>query len=255
MKKVYVAMSADLLHPGHINIIKEARKYGEITIGLLTDSAIASYKRLPSLNFEQRKAVIESVSGVKTVLPQAKAEIETKTEATSEAKAVIEEEWDRIDRGGGLDQHAAAGRTLEAMRVTEKRLISMIKAGKIKGMGRVLPFEEIASWPYEDGLKGMPKRLAKLNGKKVMMIGFMLPIDEVENIKEFLLVQSLWSCCYGQPPDINGVVRVVMKGKKRIDYEFEPIKIVGKFTVKPTIEDGFCVDIYQLSTDDVEIIK
>jgi hypothetical protein len=46
------------------------------------------------------------------------------------------------------------------------------------------------------------------------MTGFMLPIDEVENIKEFLLVQSLWSCCYGQPPDINGIVRVVMpKGK------------------------------------------
>ena len=43
MKKVYVAMSVDLIHKGHINIIKEASKLGEVTVGLLTDSAIASY--------------------------------------------------------------------------------------------------------------------------------------------------------------------------------------------------------------------
>jgi hypothetical protein len=83
----------------------------------------------------------------------------------------------------------------------------------------------------------------------------MLPIDEVENIKEFLLVQSLWSCCYGQPPDINGTVRVVMQGKHRIDYKFDPIRVLGTFRIKPTIEDGFCVDIYQLETTDVEVIK
>ena len=141
------------------------------------------------------------------------------------------------------------------MIAAEKRLAALLKAGKIKGIDQVLPFEEIASWPYEDGLKGMPKKLNKLNGKPVMMTGFMLPIDEVENIKEFLLVQSLWSCCFGQPPDINGTVRVVMQGKKRIDYKFEPIKIIGTFRIKPTIEDGFCVDIYQLETKDVEVIK
>ena len=51
MKKVYVGMSADLIHPGHINIIKEARKLGKVTVGLLTDKAIASYKRLPFLHY------------------------------------------------------------------------------------------------------------------------------------------------------------------------------------------------------------
>ena len=43
-KKIYVAMSADLIHPGHMNIIKEASKLGEVTVGVLTDKAIASYK-------------------------------------------------------------------------------------------------------------------------------------------------------------------------------------------------------------------
>jgi len=55
MKKVYVGMSADLVHPGHLNIINEAKKYGEVIIGLLTDEAIASYKGLPFLTFKQKK--------------------------------------------------------------------------------------------------------------------------------------------------------------------------------------------------------
>ena len=51
---VYVGMSADLLHPGHMNILKVARNYGDVIVGLLTDSAIASYKRLPYMSFDQR---------------------------------------------------------------------------------------------------------------------------------------------------------------------------------------------------------
>lgn len=69
-KKVYVGMSADLIHPGHLNIINEARKLGDVIIGLLTDKAIASYKRLPSLKYEQRKIVIENIKGVSEVVPQ-----------------------------------------------------------------------------------------------------------------------------------------------------------------------------------------
>ena len=60
MKKVYVGMSADLIHPGHINILKEAAKLGEVTVGVLTDKAVASYKRLPFMTFEQRKEILKS---------------------------------------------------------------------------------------------------------------------------------------------------------------------------------------------------
>jgi phosphoenolpyruvate phosphomutase len=70
MPTVYVAMSADLVHPGHMNIIKVARDLGEVTVGLLTDEAIAGYKRLPFLSFEQRKAVVEQIKGVVAVVPQ-----------------------------------------------------------------------------------------------------------------------------------------------------------------------------------------
>ncbi|MDB2701954.1 phosphoenolpyruvate mutase [Flavobacteriaceae bacterium] len=73
MKKkrtVYLAMSADILHIGHLNIIEEARKYGELTVGILTDKAISSYKRLPHLNYEIRSKTVANIRGVEKVIPQ-----------------------------------------------------------------------------------------------------------------------------------------------------------------------------------------
>ena len=70
MSDVYVGMCADLIHHGHLNIIKEARNYGYVIVGLLTDSAIASYKRLPALSYKERKVVVENIVGVGRVVPQ-----------------------------------------------------------------------------------------------------------------------------------------------------------------------------------------
>jgi hypothetical protein len=149
----------------------------------------------------------------------------------------------------------AAMRGAEAMLQAEKKLKDDIKTGKITGLDKILPFDELTCWPYEDGLKGMPKRVKDLSGKKVLMTGFMLPIDDVQNIKEFLLVQSLWSCCYGTPPDINGIVRVVMPKGKTTDYFFDPVKVIGTFKVESTVMDGYCVDIYQLHVESLEALK
>lgn len=69
-KRVYIGMTADFIHPGLINIINEGAKYGEVTIGLLTDSAISTFKRLPYLNYEQRKNVVANIKGVSEIVPQ-----------------------------------------------------------------------------------------------------------------------------------------------------------------------------------------
>ena len=69
-KTVYLGMIGDIMHPGLINIINEATKYGDVMIGLYTDKAIATHKRLPYLSYEQRKQVIESIKGVSTIVPQ-----------------------------------------------------------------------------------------------------------------------------------------------------------------------------------------
>ncbi len=69
-KQVYIGMTADVMHPGLINIIEQGAKHGEVTIGLLTDKAISEFKRLPYLNFEQRKLVVQNIKGVTKVVPQ-----------------------------------------------------------------------------------------------------------------------------------------------------------------------------------------
>ena len=71
MKKVYVGMCADVVHPGHLNIINTAKELGRVVVGLLTDEAIASYKRRPFFSYEQRKTLVEHIKGVDEVVPQA----------------------------------------------------------------------------------------------------------------------------------------------------------------------------------------
>src|SRR5690554_5980077 len=73
---VYVGMSADLIHPGHLNVIKRAAELGDVTIGLLTDEAVASYKRLPFMTFEQRRVIVENIKGVSRVVPQSTLDYE-----------------------------------------------------------------------------------------------------------------------------------------------------------------------------------
>ena len=70
-KKIsYVALAADILHEGHVNILKTASKYGKVVVGLLTDKAVASYKKLPYLNFDQRRVIIQNIKYVDKVIPQ-----------------------------------------------------------------------------------------------------------------------------------------------------------------------------------------
>ncbi|MCB0394509.1 MAG: phosphoenolpyruvate mutase [Bdellovibrionales bacterium] len=69
-KTVYIGMTVDILHHGHINIIEKGREYGEVTIGLLTDVAVADHKRLPYLSWENRKRILENIAGVSKVIPQ-----------------------------------------------------------------------------------------------------------------------------------------------------------------------------------------
>jgi len=92
-KTAYVAMSGDLLHPGHINIISEAAKLGEVTVGLLTDEAISAYKRLPYLSFAHRKSVIENIRGVKKVIEQKEWDYRPNLEALKPDYIVHGDDW------------------------------------------------------------------------------------------------------------------------------------------------------------------
>lgn len=69
-KTVYMCFSADMIHGGHIDIIKKAERLGNLTIGVLSDEAIASFKRFPLMPYEERRVLFENISGVKRVIEQ-----------------------------------------------------------------------------------------------------------------------------------------------------------------------------------------
>ncbi len=69
-RTVYMCFSADMLHSGHIAIIRKAERLGKLTVGVLSDEAVASYKRYPLMPFAERKSVFENISGVSSVIMQ-----------------------------------------------------------------------------------------------------------------------------------------------------------------------------------------
>jgi phosphoenolpyruvate phosphomutase / 2-hydroxyethylphosphonate cytidylyltransferase len=93
MTSVYVGMSADMIHHGHINIINEAAKYGDVIVGLLTDKAIASYKRLPYLTYEEREAIVIALKGVAKVVRQDTLDYRPNLEALKPDIVVHGDDW------------------------------------------------------------------------------------------------------------------------------------------------------------------
>lgn len=70
MKKVYTCFCTDVIHEGHLNIIHEARKYGEVIVGVLDDPAMVRFNRFPVVSFEERVAMVEAIEGVSRVVVQ-----------------------------------------------------------------------------------------------------------------------------------------------------------------------------------------
>lgn len=92
-KIVYIGMSADLVHPGHLNVIRKGASLGRVVIGLLTDEAIASYKRVPYLTYAQRKEIIENIKDVSEVVPQTTLDYETNLRQLKPAYVVHGDDW------------------------------------------------------------------------------------------------------------------------------------------------------------------
>jgi len=92
-KIAYVGMSADLIHPGHINIVNRAAELGDVVVGLLTDEAIATYKRVPFMSWDQRAAVIGALKGVVRVVPQQTLDYTDNLEANRPDYVVHGDDW------------------------------------------------------------------------------------------------------------------------------------------------------------------
>ena len=70
MKTVYTCFTTDIIHEGHLNIIRQAQKYGEVTVGVLSDEAMIRFDRFPTISFEERLALVKGLEGVSRVVVQ-----------------------------------------------------------------------------------------------------------------------------------------------------------------------------------------
>ncbi len=92
-KKVYISLIADLIHAGHINIINEAAKLGEVSVGLLTLEACGELNDIPYLDYDKRKLVLENLSSVSTIVEQNSASYKANLEALKPDYVVHGDDW------------------------------------------------------------------------------------------------------------------------------------------------------------------
>ena len=115
-----------------------------------------------------------------------------------------------------------------------------------------LEFDTLKSWTYIEGKTPIPAFIKALDKKDVEMVGFMMPLTEVKDITEFLLVPSLWGCCYGQPPAVNHIVVVRMPKGQTAKFFNDVIRVRGRFNVGETKEGRYLVSLYVLTPESID---
>jgi len=232
MKTVYVGMSADLIHPGHLNIIKIAKDLGEVTVGLLTDEAIASYKRLPTMSYEQRKIVIENIKGVDHVVPQSTLDYVPNLQRLRPNFVVHGDDWKT-----GI-QKATRQRVIDTLSEWGGKLVEPPYTQGISSTQLNAHLREIGTTPEVRmqrfrrllAVKPIVRVLEVHNGLTALIVEH-TQLREGQRIKEF---DAMW---------ISSLTDSTAKGKPDIGYvdltsRINTIQDVLEGTTKPVILDG-----------------
>ena len=231
-KRVYVGFAADILHKGHINVLKTASKLGEVTVGLLTDSAISSYKKFPLLDYKQREIVLKNIKHVKKVVKQDSLDYRKNLLRFKPDFVVHGDDWkDGIQR-------KARQQVIETLKKWSGKLIEVqytknISSSQIKG--KIL---EIGTSP-ESRLSRL-KRLIK--AKKIIKIieshnaltGLVVENLKIFKNKKFLEFDGMWS---------SSLADSAVRGKpdnQAVDYStrISGLSEILDVTTKPVIFDA-----------------
>lgn len=231
-KKVYVGMSADLIHPGHLNIINEARQLGEVIIGLLTDKAIASYKRLPYLTYEQRKIIVENIKGVKKVIPQLTLDYVPNLKLIKPDFVVHGDDWK-----SGV-QKQTRKRVIETLKVWGGKLIEIEYTKGISSTQLNESLKEIGTTP-EIRMKRLKRllevkplvRLIEAHNGLTGLIAENIQVTVNKKTKEFdgMWLSSLTDSTAKGKPDIEAV---------DVTARMQTLNDIIEVTTKPIIYDG-----------------
>ena len=231
-KKVYVGMSADLIHPGHLNIINEAKKLGELTIGLLTDEAIASYKRLPFLTYEQRKLIVENIKGVDNVIPQETLDYVSNLKILKPDFVVHGDDWKT-----GV-QKQTREKVIEVLKDWGGELIEVEYTKGISSTQLIKSLKEIGTTP-----EIRMKRLRRLLEVKPIV-----RLIEAHNGLTGLIAENIQTLKDNEPREFDGMwlsslTDSTAKGKPDIEAvdvtaRMQTLNDIVEVTTKPIIYDG-----------------
>jgi phosphoenolpyruvate phosphomutase len=231
-KSVYVGMSADLVHPGHLNIIKTARELGEVTVGLLTDEAIASYKRVPFMSYEHRKEVIENIKGVAQVVPQTTLDYVPNLESLKPDFVVHGDDWKE-----GVQQDTRAC-VVEALSKWGGKLVEV-------------PYTKgISSTAFHEAMKevGTTPDLRLKSLRRMLQVKPLLTFSDIHNALSALIVEKTYVDIGNQRREFDGMwgsslTDATAKGKPDIEAvdvsaRMATLNEVLEVTTKPIIYDG-----------------
>jgi len=228
-KVVYVPMAVDLIHIGHINIIKKAREYGKVVVGLLTDRAISNYKRLPHLDYEQRKIIIESIMGVSEVVKQDDNDFVSILRELKPDFFVHGDDWKT-----GVQKEKRA-RVIEVMKEWGGKLIEPSYTKNISSTKLHEQLKEIGTTP-EIRLKKLRRLLDARN-----IVRFL----EAHNGISGLIVENTKIIKDNTPQEFDGIwisslTDSTAKGKPDIEFveRLDTLNQVLEVTTKPIIVDG-----------------
>jgi hypothetical protein len=116
-----------------------------------------------------------------------------------------------------------------------------------------LKIQELGNFQYDQEKGGnIPKDVAALTGSTVKLTGFMIPLDQADKIKQFVLVPDLFACCFGQPPQVQHSIIVSCQEGKAVSYFPEQIQVEGKLKVEEKKDDGFIVSIFEVTCTSVK---
>ncbi len=137
----------------------------------------------------------------------------------------------------------------------KQRRITSIDPKAVKPGHTPITWNQIGGFKFDES-KPLPQAVQDLDGKKVAIVGFLYPLRENEDIHEFLLVESIWTCCFGEPPQVTQTAKINLDPKKPgIWVMTTPIIVHGTFHVQVEKDEGWVIGVYRLSADTVTEYK
>jgi hypothetical protein len=112
------------------------------------------------------------------------------------------------------------------------------------GVERVT-WNQLGGFPYREG-GTLPPEVLSLQGHPVGIFGFMLTLGDSEAMREFVLVESLWGCCFGAIPDVNQTIIVRLAPDANVDYSAAPLLVTGRLEVGEERQGGFVTSLYRI---------